>query len=97
VYADNSYLICAFKRENAGCDPAPGATAPNQPNCQRGCGNIVRTDSHARGLREHAQEVEELAASAPEPVARRMRASAARHRADADAHDATSQFAEVLA
>ncbi len=99
VLFDNpdSYLICAFKRENARCDPAPGATAPNQPFCQRGCGNIVRTDSHARGLREHARDIEVLAAGVPEPAAKRMRANAAKHYADADAHDATAQSAEDLA
>ncbi|MFI9781178.1 DUF317 domain-containing protein [Streptomyces sp. NPDC051956] len=58
VLFDNpdAFLISAFKRDTALCDPDPGATAPNQFACQLGCGNAVRTDSHAQAAREHADE-----------------------------------------
>lgn len=74
-------LICVFKRENALCDPGPDATAPNQPDCRPGCGNAVRTDQHARDLRDRATRTEQLADRAPAPVARRLRAAAGRDRA----------------
>jgi integrase len=90
-------LICVFKRDNALCDPGPDATAPNQPDCRPGCGNAVRTDQHARDLRDRATRTEQLADSAPAPLARRLRAAAGRDRAAADAHDATAQPAGALA
>ena len=90
-------LICVFKRDTALCEPGPGATAPSQHDCRPGCGNAVRTDSHARDLRERASQTEQLAVHAPGPVARRLRAAAGRDRATADAHDATAQPAEILA
>jgi hypothetical protein len=90
-------LICVFKRDTALCEPGPGATAPNQHDCRPGCGNAVRTDGHARDLRERALRADQLAAHAPGPVARRLRAAAGRDRAAADAHDATAQPAQVLA
>ncbi|MGW3460587.1 integrase [Streptomyces olivaceoviridis] len=90
-------LICVFKRDNALCDPGPDATAPNQPDRRPGCGNAVRTDSHARASRSHADRNDQLAAHTPGPIAKRIRAAAARDRATADAHDATAQPAEVLA
>ncbi|MEU8712789.1 integrase [Streptomyces sp. NPDC048663] len=89
-------LICAFKRETALCEPAPDATAPVQYDCRPGCGNAIRTDSHARLLRERAAEIDTLAANAPEPVARRLRDNADRLRATADAHDATAQPSGAL-
>ncbi|MER6951095.1 hypothetical protein ABT294_44485 [Nonomuraea sp. NPDC000554] len=50
VLYDNpdAFLICAFKRDNALCEPEPDATAPRQHDCRPGCGNAVRTDTHAR-------------------------------------------------
>ncbi|MEU9489271.1 hypothetical protein AB0D83_37515 [Streptomyces decoyicus] len=48
----DAFLICAFKHDNALCDPEPDATAPRQYACQTDCGNTVRTDGHARGMRE---------------------------------------------
>ncbi|CAM5338936.1 hypothetical protein SALBM135S_05648 [Streptomyces alboniger] len=56
VLYDNpdGFLICAFKRDNALCDPDPGATAPRQYDCRPGCGNAVRTDTYAHLLRERA-------------------------------------------
>ncbi|WP_435877691.1 integrase [Streptomyces anulatus] len=98
VLFDNpdAMLICAFKRDTALCEPAPGATAPRQYDCRPGCGNTVRTDTHARLLRERADELEQLAAWAPVPVGRRLTANAARLRETAEAHDATAQPREAL-
>ncbi|QUW85273.1 hypothetical protein SMIR_36265 [Streptomyces mirabilis] len=98
VLYDNpdALLICAFKRDNALCEPAPDATAPNQYACRPGCGNAVRTDTHARLLRERARTIDRKAARLPEPVAKRLRANADRLRATADTHDATAQPAEAL-
>lgn len=90
-------LICVFKRDIALCEPGPGATAPSQHDCRPGCGNAVRTDSHALDLRKSAARADQLAAHAPEAIARRLRAAADRDRATADAHDATAQPAEALA
>ncbi|MEW2574981.1 hypothetical protein [Streptomyces syringium] len=89
-------MICAFKRDNALCEPDPGATAPRQYACRSGCGNTVRTDTHARQLRERADEIDQLAASAPGPLGQRLRANADRLRETADAHDTTAQTAEPL-
>ncbi|MFF3578582.1 integrase [Streptomyces mirabilis] len=99
VLYDNpdAFLICAFKHENALCDPDPDATSPRQYACQTGCGNAVRTDSNARQMRERAHEIDQLAAASPEKIARRLRRNADNLRVAADAHDATAQRAEDLA
>lgn len=99
VLYDNpdAFLICAFKHDNALCDPEPGATAPRQYACQSGCGNTVRTDTHARLLRERADEIDKLATHAPGPINKRLRTNASKLRATADTHDATAQPAEALA
>lgn len=93
VLFDNpeTHLICVFKRDIALCDPDPGATAPNQHDCRRGCGNAARLDSHAHRLREHADTITQLAAHAPGPIRDRLTAAAARHHADATAHENTAQ------
>lgn len=98
VLYDNpdSFLICAFKHDNALCDPEPDATAPRQYACQSGCGNTVRTDTHSHQLRERADEIDQLVAHAPGPVGRRLRANSERLRAMADSHDATAQTPEAL-
>ncbi|GAA2470363.1 integrase [Streptomyces mauvecolor] len=98
VLYDNpdAFLICAFKHDNALCEPEPGATAPRQYACQQGCGNTVRTDSHARQLREKADEIDLKATVVPEKLAKRLRRNANNLRATADAHDATAQTAEAL-
>ncbi|MEU4489118.1 hypothetical protein AB0H94_30270 [Streptomyces purpurascens] len=59
VLYDNhdAYLICAFKHDTALCKPEEGARAPRQYDCRPGCGNTVRTDTHARLLRERADEL----------------------------------------
>ncbi|WP_024754433.1 hypothetical protein [Streptomyces exfoliatus] len=92
----NAHLICVFKRDTALCDPDPNAVAPNQFACELGCGNAIRTDTDARGLRERARELGTLAAAAPAPVGRRLNRNADRLREVADAHDATSQGTEAL-
>ncbi|MEW2248760.1 integrase [Streptomyces sp. NPDC006975] len=98
VLYDNpdAFLICAFKHDNALCEPDPGATAPRQYACQQGCGNAVRTDSDARQMREQADEVERWAAAVPDRLANRLRRNAGNLRKMADAHDATAQTAEAL-
>ncbi|MDX3367187.1 hypothetical protein PV387_14260 [Streptomyces sp. ME02-6987-2C] len=69
VLFDNpdTFLICTFKRDTALCEPDPGATAPNQFACQLGCGNVIRTDSHAQAAREHADRLDAKVALAPAP------------------------------
>jgi hypothetical protein len=98
VFFDNpdAFLICAFKHDNALCEPESGATAPRQYDCQPGCGNTVRTDTHARLLRERADEIDQLAAHAPSPISKRLHANANRLRASADTHDVTAHPAEAL-
>ncbi|WP_327172583.1 integrase [Streptomyces sp. NBC_01336] len=98
VLYDNpdAFLICAFKHENALCEPEPGATAPRQYACTAGCGNTVRTDTHAAQMRGRADEIDQLAAASPEKVAKRLRINANNLRATADAHDATAQTTKAL-
>ncbi|MEU1266610.1 hypothetical protein ACPC27_33250 [Streptomyces cellulosae] len=86
----DSFLICAFKRDTALCDPDPGARAPDK----LGCGNAVRTDSHARAAREHADRLDAKAANVPQPLGNRLRRTANRFRDLADAHDSAAQTAE---
>lgn len=99
VLYDNpdAFLICAFKRDNALCEPGPGATAPRQYDCRPGCGNTVRTDTHARNLRQRATELDKLATRAPGPIAKRLMANAAQLRVTADTHDTTAASVEALA
>ncbi|MDX3697346.1 DUF6381 family protein [Streptomyces europaeiscabiei] len=92
----DAFLICAFKHDNALCEPEPGAAAPRQYDCRPGCGNTVRTDTHTRQLRERADELDQLAAHSPGPVSKRLRANANRLRETADTHDTTAHTAETL-
>ncbi len=96
VLFDNpeAFLICAFKRDTALCDPDPGATAPNQFACQHGCGNAVRTDSHAEAAREHADRLDAKATHLPQPLGDRLRLTADRVRGLADAHEAAAHTAQ---
>ncbi|UUU38011.1 site-specific integrase [Streptomyces sp. NBC_00162] len=98
VLYDNpdAFLICAFKHENALCEPDTGATAPRQYACQSGCGNTVRTDTHAGQMREMADEIDRKSTAVPEKLAKRMRRNADNFRKMADAHDATAQSVEAL-
>ncbi|MFF9850466.1 hypothetical protein [Streptomyces litmocidini] len=97
VLFDNpdALLICAFKHDTALCEPDSGATAPRQYGCRPGCANTVRTDTHARQLRESASEPGQLANRLPPPVARRLRANADRLHDTAQPHDTTAQTAEA--
>ena len=88
-------LICVFKHSNALCNPDPDANAPRQDACEQGCGNAIRTDTHARELRERASERATLAAHSPGPLGDRFRRDAARLRTLADAH-AAARTAEEL-
>ncbi|MFH9298854.1 hypothetical protein [Streptomyces sp. NPDC017520] len=90
----DALLICAFKREHALCDPDPGANAPRQYECRPGCGNAVRTDTHARLLRERADEIYQLSVHAPKPVGKRLRAHADRLRETTEAHFAAARPTE---
>ncbi|MFJ6760202.1 integrase [Streptomyces sp. NPDC091273] len=98
VLYDNpdAFLICAFKHDNALCEPDPGATAPRQYACQQGCGNTVRTDTYARQMRERADEIDLKATFVPEKLSKRMRRNADNFRKMADVHDATAQTHEAL-
>ncbi|MEU0726213.1 integrase [Streptomyces sp. NPDC006140] len=98
VLYDNpdAFLICAFKHDNALCEPEPGATAPRQYACQQGCGNTVRTDTHARQMRKQAAEIDRKATVVPEKLAKRLHRNADNLRKMADAHDATAQTVEAL-
>ncbi|MCU7705097.1 integrase [Streptomyces albidoflavus] len=98
VLYDNpdAFLICAFKHDNALCEPEPGATAPRQYACKTGCGNTVRTDIHARQLRARADEIDYFADHSPGPIARKLQANAARLRETAATHDDIAQSIEAL-
>jgi len=93
----NALLICVFKRDNALCDPEPNANAPRQYACQPGCGNAIRTDAHARLLRDRAAAHDKKAAYTPGPLGRQLRRNATRLRVLADSHDAGARTAEELA
>ena len=69
---------------------------PRQFACQSGCGNAIRTDSHAELLRNRAAELEGRAGLTPEPLGNRLRHGAARLRALADGHDTIARPAEEL-
>ncbi|MFI5642338.1 integrase [Streptomyces goshikiensis] len=91
VLHDNpdAYLICAFKRDTALCDRTAEDTVPTLNDCRPGCGNAVRTDTHARQLRERADEIDQLAAHAPDGTRQRLHRNANRLRETADAHETT--------
>lgn len=99
VLFDNpdGFLICAFKRDMALCEPASDATAPNQFACQTGCGNAIRTDSHAHAARAHADTLNRQAAHLPEPAGKRLRRTAIRLHTLADTHAAQARNASEIA
>jgi hypothetical protein len=90
----NALLICVFKHDTALCVPDPDANAPRQYACQPGCGNAIRTDTNAGGLRTKADHRDVQADHSPGPLGTRLRRDAARLRALADAHHATARTAE---
>jgi hypothetical protein len=98
VLFDNpsALLICVFKGDNALCGPDPDATAPRQFACQPGCGNAIRTDTHARNLRTKADQRDVQADHSPGPLGDRLRRDAARLRALAETHDGNARPAEEL-
>jgi hypothetical protein len=57
----------------------------------------VRTDIHARQLRERADEIDQLAAHAPDGARKRLHHNANRLRATANAHDTTGSKAGIRA
>ncbi|MFI9589782.1 hypothetical protein [Nonomuraea sp. NPDC052265] len=92
----NAFLICSFKHQNALCEPDADAIAPLTFACQKGCGNAVRTDQHARAAREQADHLDRQAAHVPGPMARALHAKAADWRQIADAHSAAARTAQEI-
>ncbi len=62
---------------------------PSLHRCVPGCANMIRTDHHARQLRDRADALDKQAAHAPQPVAGRLRAAAGQLRGRAEHHDRT--------
>ncbi|MGW3935385.1 integrase [Streptomyces phaeochromogenes] len=92
----DSFLICAFKADNALCEPDAGAIAPLPFACQIGCGNAVRTDAHAEAARAHAERLEQQAAYVPGPMAQALHSAATKWRNVADTHQATALTAPEI-
>jgi len=67
----NSLLIWVFKQNIALCAPDPDA--PRQYACLPGCGNAMRTDTHARELRKAADHRDVQADHSPGPLGARLR------------------------
>lgn len=84
-----AFVLCHYKRAQALCHRDGVKDTPSLDHCVPGCGNIVRTDRHATGLRERADVLDKRAAHAPQPVGDRLRARVDRLRALADDHDHT--------
>nr|WP_202535051.1 integrase [Streptomyces sp. SID4923] len=92
----DGFLICAFKNENALCEPGAGAIAPLPLACQKGCGNAIRTDEHARAARKRADHLDLQAAHVPGPMARALHVEAAEWRHVANTHDTTARAAQEI-
>ncbi|TDD00556.1 hypothetical protein E1294_51860 [Nonomuraea diastatica] len=84
-----AFVLCHYKRAQALCHRDDVKDTPSLDHCVPGCGNIVRTDRHAAGLRNRADVLDKRAAHAPQPVGDRLRARAGKLRDLADAHDRT--------
>ena len=54
----NAFLLCRFRREQALCQRDGISDAPRLDRCRPECGNVARTDRHARQLRERADFLE---------------------------------------
>ncbi|MGW8883916.1 hypothetical protein [Streptomyces sp. NPDC055749] len=63
--------------------------AASLDRCVAGCANTVRTDLHARQLRDRADTLTGQAVHHPQPIADRLLATAGRLRGLADTHDRT--------
>lgn len=85
----NAFLLCRFRREQALCQRDDTSDMPRLDRCRPQCGNVVRTDRHARQLRDHADNLDLRGAHAPGPLGDRLRGNAAKLRAFADHHDRT--------
>ncbi|MEU3168012.1 hypothetical protein [Streptosporangium sp. NPDC006930] len=84
-----AFVLCHYKRAQALCHRDDVKDTPSLDHCVPGCGNIVRTDRHATGLRDRADVLDKRATHAPQPVGDRLRARAGRLRALAGGHDLT--------
>jgi hypothetical protein len=82
-------LLCHYKRDQALCHREDARDTPSLHRCVPGCANMIRTDHHARQLRDRADALDMQAAHAPQPVAGQLRASAEQLRGQADQHDRT--------
>jgi integrase len=82
-------LLCHYKRDQALCHREGVKDTPSLHRCVPGCANMIRTDHHARQLRDRADALDKQAAHAPQPVADRLRATATQLRGQAGHHDRT--------
>jgi hypothetical protein len=82
-------LLCHYKRDQALCHREGARDTPSLHRCVPGCANVIRTDHHARQLRDRADALDKQASHAPQPVAARLRATAGQLRSQADQHDRT--------
>jgi hypothetical protein len=82
-------LLCHYKRDQALCHREGVKDTPSLHRCVPGCANMIRTDHHARQLRDRADALDKQAAHAPQPVAGRLRAAAGQLRGRAEHHDRT--------
>lgn len=91
VLYDNpqALLLCLYKRDRALCRRDDQRDHPTLDRCVPGCGNIVRTDQHAKQMRERAIHLERKAFRLPDPIGDRLRGNAAKLRTWADEHDRT--------
>ncbi|WP_234365017.1 hypothetical protein [Streptomyces sp. RTd22] len=91
VLYDNprALLLCLFRSDRAPCQEDGRLSEPILDRCVPDCGNIVRTDRHAVGLRERAKELEIEASHVPGPLAQRGLAAAQKLREQADEHERT--------
>ncbi|MGT2530691.1 hypothetical protein ACU4GG_29170 [Streptomyces nojiriensis] len=80
-------LLCHYKRDLALCHRDGIKDTPSLDHCVPGCGNAVRTDQHARQLRDRADVLEKRSIHTPKPVGDRLRASASKFRSFANDHD----------
>ncbi|WP_327328156.1 integrase [Streptomyces sp. NBC_01210] len=83
----HALLLCHHRRAQALCHRDGIKDTPSLDHCVPGCGNIVRTDQHARQLRDRAEVLDKRAVHTPQPVAERLRANATKLRSFADHHD----------